>query len=104
MNWSRRVLLAVVPVVCALVAVQVASAWNPALEKREAMMAMKGGPASGKGIVKNFRVLGNNDLGMTDVNGDVWVHGNFAYVGTWAIPAPAQVYEFSTSRTCVGRS
>ena len=23
---------------------------------------------------------------MTDVNGDVWVHGNFAYVGTWAIP------------------
>jgi hypothetical protein len=86
MNWSRRVLLAVVPVVCALVAVQVASAWNPALEKREAMMAMKGGPASGKGIVKNFRVLGNNDLGMTDVNGDVWVHGNFAYVGTWAIP------------------
>lgn len=20
------------------------------------------------------------------MNGDVWVHGNFAYVGTWAIP------------------
>ncbi len=86
MNWSRRVWLVAVPVLCALVAVQVASARNPALEKRDAMMAMKAGPSSGQAISKNFRLLGHHDLGMTDVNGDVWVHGNFAYVGTWAIP------------------
>jgi hypothetical protein len=23
---------------------------------------------------------------MTDTNADVWVHGEFAYVGTWAFP------------------
>jgi hypothetical protein len=34
----------------------------------------------------NFQLLGHNDLGLEDTNGDVWVHGNFAYVGTWAIP------------------
>ncbi len=34
----------------------------------------------------NFEVLGHNALGAHDTNGDVWVHGNFAYVGTWEIP------------------
>jgi hypothetical protein len=34
----------------------------------------------------NFQLLGHNDLGLGDTNGDVWVHGNFAYVGTWAVP------------------
>lgn len=36
--------------------------------------------------VRNFTVLGHTDLGAADTNGDVWVHGNFAYVGTWADP------------------
>jgi hypothetical protein len=36
--------------------------------------------------VDNFQVLGHNDLGALDTNGDVWVHGNFAYIGTWARP------------------
>jgi hypothetical protein len=31
-------------------------------------------------------VLGHHDLGLTETNGDVWVHGNFAYVGTWRDP------------------
>lgn len=35
---------------------------------------------------QNFTVLGHTDLGAADTNGDVWVHGNFAYVGTWAEP------------------
>ena len=35
---------------------------------------------------RNFRVLGHNDLGLSETNGDVFVHGNFAYVGTWADP------------------
>jgi hypothetical protein len=34
----------------------------------------------------NFQLLGHHDLGLEDTNGDVWVHGNFAYVGTWADP------------------
>jgi hypothetical protein len=34
----------------------------------------------------NFTVLGHTDLGAVDTNGDVWVKGNFAYVGTWAVP------------------
>jgi hypothetical protein len=35
---------------------------------------------------RNFTVLGHTDLGAVDTNGDVWVHGDFAYVGTWAEP------------------
>jgi hypothetical protein len=42
--------------------------------------------AAGSGIAKNFRVLGHHDLGMTETNADVWVHGDFAYVGTWQFP------------------
>jgi hypothetical protein len=37
-------------------------------------------------VAKNFEVLGHHDLGLADTNGDVWVHGHFAYVGTWADP------------------
>ncbi len=37
-------------------------------------------------LADNFRVLGHNDLGGQDSNGDVWVHGTFAYVGSWEIP------------------
>jgi hypothetical protein len=37
-------------------------------------------------VAENFKVLGHNDLGALDTNGDVFVHGNFAYVGTWAEP------------------
>jgi hypothetical protein len=37
-------------------------------------------------VTDNFEVLGHDDLGDRDSNGDVWVHGNFAYVGTWAEP------------------
>ena len=48
-----------------------------------------GGSGGGTGDVprtKNFRVLGHNDLGLSESNGDVFVHGNFAYVGTWRNP------------------
>jgi hypothetical protein len=34
----------------------------------------------------NFDVLGHNSLGRRDTNADVWVHGDYAYVGTWAFP------------------
>ncbi len=87
MNCGRRISLVVALVVSALLAAQAASARNPGLEKLEALHALKMGGAGGNGMVThNFRLLGHNDLGLTDVNGDVWVHGNFAYVGTWAIP------------------
>ena len=48
-----------------------------------------GGSGGGTGDVprtKNFRVLGHHDLGLSESNADVWVHGNFAYVGTWGDP------------------
>ena len=48
-----------------------------------------GGSGVGTGDVprtKNFRVLGHHDLGLSESNADVWVHGNFAYVGTWGNP------------------
>jgi hypothetical protein len=37
-------------------------------------------------IARNFEVLGHEDLGLEDSNADVWVHGNFAYVGTALSP------------------
>jgi len=37
-------------------------------------------------VADNFEVLGHNSLGRRDSSGDVWVHGDFAYVGTWGGP------------------
>lgn len=31
----------------------------------------------------NFTLLGHSDLGAADTNGDVCVHGDYAYGGTW---------------------
>ena len=45
-----------------------------------------GGGAPDVPVTKNFKVLGHHDLGLSETNGDVWVHGNFAYVGTWRDP------------------
>ena len=71
-----------------LLSAQAASARDPGLEKVAAIHAMKGGSGGGSGgpVAKNFKVLGHNDLGLSESNGDVWVHGNFAYVGTWRDP------------------
>jgi hypothetical protein len=45
-----------------------------------------GGASAEVPKTKRFKVLGHNDLGLSESNGDVWVHGNFAYVGTWSDP------------------
>ena len=37
-------------------------------------------------VAQNFQVLGHTDLGGTDTNGDIWVHGQYAYVGNWLDP------------------
>lgn len=37
-------------------------------------------------VTDNFEVVGHTDLGGHDTNADVWVHGDFAYVGTWGDP------------------
>jgi hypothetical protein len=37
-------------------------------------------------VAENFDVIGHNALGAQDSNADVWIHSNFVYVGTWAIP------------------
>jgi hypothetical protein len=88
MNCGRRVALTVASILSALLLPPAASAVpSPGLAKVHAVHAMKADAAAESSMVTdNFRLLGHHDLGMTDVNGDVWVHGNFAYVGTWAIP------------------
>jgi hypothetical protein len=35
------------------------------------------------GQARNFEVLGHHDLGGDGFNADIWVHGDFAYVGVW---------------------
>jgi hypothetical protein len=44
------------------------------------------GDPSGAPVADGFNVIGHNSLGGRDANGDVWVHGDFAYVGTWSSP------------------
>lgn len=44
------------------------------------------GDPSGAPVSDGFEVVGHNALGARDANGDVWVHGDVAYVGTWANP------------------
>ena len=34
-------------------------------------------------VADNFQLVGHTDLGAADINTDVWVQGDFAYVGTW---------------------
>lgn len=41
-------------------------------------------------VNERFELLGHHDLGLEDTNGDVWVHGDFAYIGTWADPCNAR--------------
>lgn len=36
-----------------------------------------------KGSAVNMRVVGHHDLGMRGYNADVWVHEQYAYVGSW---------------------
>jgi hypothetical protein len=87
MNCGRRVFLPVALVCVLLLGAQTATAApNPGHEKMKAVQQMKGGPA-GAGMVRhNFRLLGHHDLGLSETNGDVWVHRGFAYVGSWAVP------------------
>lgn len=44
------------------------------------------GDPSGAPVANGFDVIGHNALGARDSSGDVWVHGDFAYVGTWSRP------------------
>jgi hypothetical protein len=86
MNCGKWVGLLATLAMSVLLSAGAASAQNPGLGKLELTRAAQGAAVPTEMIAHNFKVLGRHDLGMTDVNGDVWVHGNFAYVGTWAIP------------------
>jgi LVIVD repeat len=37
-------------------------------------------------VLDDFTIVGHNDLGAADITGDVWVHEDTAYLGTWAEP------------------
>ena len=37
-------------------------------------------------VLNDFTVVGHESFGKVDTNGDVWVHGETAYVGTWRSP------------------
>jgi hypothetical protein len=52
----------------------------------QAAVAATASAASSGVVANNFELLGHHDLGLADTNGDVWVQGDFAYVGTWADP------------------
>lgn len=43
-------------------------------------------PPGEPAVAEGFEVVGHNALGARDTNADVWVHGDTAYVGTWAFP------------------
>jgi hypothetical protein len=55
------------------------------LAAKARVLASSGEARGGTGNF-NFTLLGRHDLGLEDTNGDVWVQGDFAYVGTWQIP------------------
>jgi hypothetical protein len=73
-----------------LVAAPAAAAWPDSGKHMSGHRLHTGGGtpggSTGRPHLRNFEVLGHHDLGLTDTNGDVWVHGNVAYVGTWAVP------------------
>jgi hypothetical protein len=37
-------------------------------------------------VLNDFTVVGHESFGKVDTNGDVWLHGDAAYVGTWGRP------------------
>jgi hypothetical protein len=37
-------------------------------------------------VLNDFTVVGHESFGKIDTNGDVWLHGETAYVGTWRRP------------------
>jgi len=53
---------------------------------RAAAVSRASSRAVAQPILDDFTIVGHADLGLTDTNGDVWVHKNHAYVGTWADP------------------
>jgi hypothetical protein len=87
MNCGKLVGLGAAIALSALVVAPAASAvQSPDFERLRSLRAPAGVTAPTEMIARNFKVLGHEDLGMRGMNGDVWVHGNFAYVGTWQIP------------------
>jgi hypothetical protein len=91
---KRLWFVAAVCVVLTLASVAFAAAPRGVGLAEQKLHALKGRPAAASSalpasngvVANNFEVLGHHDLGMLDTNADVWVHGNFAYVGTWADP------------------
>jgi hypothetical protein len=61
------------------------SAQAPDFDRLQLLRAPEGVAEPTEMIARNFKVIGHHDLGTTEANGDVWVHGNFAYVGTWVV-------------------
>jgi len=79
-------LVAALAVSVLLSAPAASSARNPGFDRLQLMRASEGLAVPTEMVARNFKVLGHHDLGKTEMNGDVWLHGDFAYVGTWVIP------------------
>jgi hypothetical protein len=87
MICGKRLGLVAAIATSALLSAQASSAAVPGLERLQPSRTETAAVvAPTEMIARNFKVLGHHDLSKTEMNGDVWVHGNFAYVGTWQIP------------------
>jgi hypothetical protein len=54
-----------------------------ALKARQAE-ATRGTGTRAQPVLDDFTIVGHDDLGASDITGDVWVHEDTAYLGTWA--------------------
>jgi hypothetical protein len=86
------------------------SQMKPTTPELGSRFVARGAVARGTGEpeLRNFELVGHTDLGATDTNGDVWVHGDHAYVGTWGDPCNGlgvKVIDVSdpTDPTMIGR-
>ena len=77
----------IVFVLVGLMSVPTAGAVAPPRRRMAQPSSKTFAPNNAKGVVAdNFELVGHTDLGATDINAEVWVHENFAYVGTWLDP------------------
>jgi hypothetical protein len=65
------------------------AAFEARVTRQARILGASGAPVS-QPVLDDFTIVGHNDLGANDITGDVWVHEDAAYLGTWAEPCNGQ--------------